>query len=726
MIEQLPPQFLNYILSNGTKLPCDAAGRVVDAHDPRNWRTYADAASCGLPVAFALTDAMGWFFLDLDKCRDGAGWRADAAAIFGSFAGAWGEVSSSGNGLHVMGRCDPARLADRRRKWDGWLECYTGGRFIAFGGTGWQPIGGMATGQDFTDHLLRLVPQRADLGELPEGVDPAYTGPADDAELLRRAMQSGSAGSAFGMRASFADLWEARPEAMRRLYPSADGGFDHSVADAALMAHLAFWTGRDLPRMDRLFRQSALMRDKYATRADYRRDTIGNAARLCKRVYDTPVPVVAVSAAHEMYLTLPEMQDHFKGCVYIRDTHRIMIPGGVMLKPEQFNASYGGHMFQMQADGTKPTAKAFEAFTENRAAKFPKVSRPIFDPKRAPGEIVGDGVNTYWPADVTMTPGDISRFTGLLEKLLPDAGDRAILTAYLAAVVQYPGVKFQWAPVLQGCEGNGKTLVFSTVAYAVGAQYCHSPKADQLAEKFNGYLEGKIFVLVEEVHMQGKREMLDVLKPLITNVQIEIRGMAQEKRMIENLANWGFCTNHRDAILKSRGDRRYAMFFTAQQDVDHLARDGMSGQYFPALYRWLREEGGYAAVAHWLANYPIPAHLNPATECHRAPTTSSTGAAIAAATGTIEREVAEACEDNTKGFRGGWISAWALDRLMREKNFRISRQRTVEMLHEMGFVEWGRAPRPLMEEDQKRPMIYRRETGGTFDDYCRAQGYFSN
>ena len=43
-------------------------------------------------------------------------------------------------------------------------------------------------------------------------------------------------------------------------YPAFDGagGFDHSSADAALMSHLAFWTGKDMPRMDRLFRRSAL------------------------------------------------------------------------------------------------------------------------------------------------------------------------------------------------------------------------------------------------------------------------------------------------------------------------------------------------------------------------------------------------------------------------------------------------------------------------------------
>ncbi len=38
---------------------------------------------------------------------------------------------------------------------------------------------------------------------------------------------------------------------------------DHSRADAALCCMLAFWTGGDVERVDRLFRRSGLMRNKW-------------------------------------------------------------------------------------------------------------------------------------------------------------------------------------------------------------------------------------------------------------------------------------------------------------------------------------------------------------------------------------------------------------------------------------------------------------------------------
>jgi hypothetical protein len=752
----LPPRFLNYlrVLNPATgkydKIPCDPSGRAVNAHDVSNHMTFEQARAHATfsddptkpyGVAFDLRAEDGWFFLDLDKCRDAAGnWSAEAQAIFLSFTGAWGEVSQSGNGLHIMGRCDPARLKDRRNKFDGWKEFYTDARFIAFGRGGWLPINN-STGvdRDWTEQLLRVVPQREHLGELPEGVDPAYTGPSDDSALIALMLRSsGGAGAAFGMRATVADLWNAKADVLAKFYPSYSGvagEFDRSSADAALMSHLAFWTGKDMPRMDRLFRLSGLMREKYANREDYRRDTIQGAARLCKTVYDRPrtmpgmksaptATATADDAVAQMYLTVPEMHEYFKDCIYIQDMHRVMLPDGRMMRSEQFNAAFGGHEFQMRPDGSKPTDEAFKALTQNKATRFPQAQRPCFRPDLPPRLILPDGsVNTYIPPAVAMTEGDVTPFLSLMGKLLPDAGDRAILLAYMAAVVQYPGVKFQWAPVLQGCEGNGKTALMSTVAYAVGENYTHSPKADQLSEKYNGYIECKVFIMVEEIHMAGRREMLDVLKPLITNLRMEVRGMAQEKRMVHNLANWAFCTNYQDAVIKSRNDRRYAIFFTAQQSAADLVRDGMSGEYFPNFWDWLRA-GGYAAVAHYLTHYAIPADLNPAGSCHRAPITSSTEAAVEISQGGLESDIVEAAENNTPGFRGGWASSWAVQKLAKDRGVRIGRNKFKDILESLGYRPAGRAIYPISREDDLRPVLYAKPGVNTgVREYERAQNY---
>ena len=72
-------------------------------------------------------------------------------------------------------------------------------------------------------------------------------------------------------------------------------GKSHSEADAALCAMLAFWCGGDIEQMDRLFRQSALMRDKWE-RDDYRTATLTKAVTMCSEFYK---PVGRSSAADD-------------------------------------------------------------------------------------------------------------------------------------------------------------------------------------------------------------------------------------------------------------------------------------------------------------------------------------------------------------------------------------------------------------------------------------------
>jgi len=570
---------------------------------------------------------------------------------------------------------------------------------------------------------------------LSTGPDPRYTGPEDDDELIAKMLASqGSLGAIMGGKLTIKELWHADqwPWKLAEQWPSdKDDVYDRSKADAALMSHLAFWTGKDAPRMERLFRRSSLMREKF-NRRDYREGTITKAVSLCSRVYDyaptnqptAPVSPGAATDTGSEILTIGEQVEYFKGCVYVRSSHRVMIPNGDMLKPEQFKTWYGGKKFMMSAGGTEPTKNAFEAFTENRAWVFPKVSGTCFRPRATPGAIIEDKVNIYFPVEHDFTPGDVGPFLDLLTKLLPTKRDRDILLAYAASCIQNPGVKFQWAPVMQGVEGNGKSVIMKCVEHGIGEKYYHEPAANDLANPFNSYIENKLFIGVEEVYIGDRRELLDTLKPLITNSRIEVQPKGVDKYMVDNYANWWFNTNHRDAVTKTGNDRRYAIFFTAQQTYDDIVRDGMGGLYFPRLWDWLRA-GGFDHVAHYLLTYAIPAELDPAGLCHRAPLTSTTDQAIAATMGRAEQEVMEAVELNMPGFRGGWVSSHRLGLLLKDKGVKMAPQRVKSMMEGLGYMTHGRVGSPLMEEDLARPVLYLKpfDASATVDDYRRAQGY---
>lgn len=745
-LEGLPNQFINWYEqprvdgSGVDKIPCSPSGVKIDANDPKNWMTLEGAKATGMKVAFAISENDPYFFLDLDKCATNGEWSREAMVIWQSFKGALGEVSISNSGLHIIGKCDKSKLLGKRNKWDGWLEFYIKGRFIAFGDRGWNPVSARSWDhdKDWTDQLLKFVPDRPEMGDLTTEVDPSYTGPEDDNELIEKMLNSkGGAGVAFGAKATVKQLWEADP-ALCKIYPSFQGDvntFDHNAADAALMAHLAFWTGKDAPRMERLFRRSALMRPKFE-RGSYRIPTMNGAVMMCKKVYDAPKKS-SDNQSFESLLTVEEQKKHFDGCVYILDQHRMLTKDGRVLKPEQFNAMYGGHIFQMQDDNTKPEKKAFTAFTESRSYRFPKVHTSCFDPNIKGGEIVNDcglsSVGTYFPEDVDIRNGNIDRFFEFMQKLIPDQNDRNILISWMASVVQNPAKKFQWAPVLQGAEGNGKTFLMNCVAHAIGESFVHRPNPEQLTATHNGWMDRKLFVIVEEFHMRDRRDVLDGLKTKITNEYLPLRAMHQDERTIKNFTKFGFCTNYMDAVLKNQNDRRYCMFFTAQQEYSDIIKDGMSGQYFPNLYDWAKSDG-FAYVAHYLLNYKIPEQLDPAKWSVRAPMTTSTGKAIEKSLGMIEREIIEAIDENIVGFKGGFISSVMLSRLMERKRFKVSLNKRGDMLKSLGYIKHpglkdGRATSVMIQEESKRPVIFIHKDlkigDDPINDYMKAQGYTS-
>jgi hypothetical protein len=81
-----------------------------------------------------------------------------------------------------------------------------------------------------------------------------------------------------------------------RLWNADTAGYaSQSEADMALCCHLAFWTGKDASRMDSLFRQSGLYRDKWE-RQDYRERTIAKAIERTTETYNPGQPYAAREA----------------------------------------------------------------------------------------------------------------------------------------------------------------------------------------------------------------------------------------------------------------------------------------------------------------------------------------------------------------------------------------------------------------------------------------------
>lgn len=268
------PQWVNG--EPGTKIPINAkTGGRADTTDSSTWATITVARKradrAGLKIGYVFSADDGLHGLDLDHCRDPETGRIEpwARAIVDSYPTYW-EVSTSGTGLHGFGRGTlPAGGHKKPMPNGGKIEMYDRGRYFIV--TGDHLEGTPGTIQDAQDALNTL--HRDTFPPAPPKPPTAPHSPVsmDDSELIERMMKGANG---FQVRA----LWDG----------STDGhGGDDSAADLALCNHLMFWTGNDMARTDRLFRQSGLMRDKWdEQRGDrtYGGITLGNAVQ--SKTYD--------------------------------------------------------------------------------------------------------------------------------------------------------------------------------------------------------------------------------------------------------------------------------------------------------------------------------------------------------------------------------------------------------------------------------------------------------
>lgn len=740
------------------KAPVDyRTGKPANAHDPNNWATQEQIAALGpdFGLGAVLTEGARIAVIDVDGCRDpqtGA-ISATAQALISMLPGAYVEISISGRGIHIWFSYTGV-MPQHAARTAGVGEFYHRDRYICIGAPYEAP--GFTQGSLSADQtaVLPLIiaaffPAGATVAggdefDLSAGPCEGWNGPTDDGELLRRAMQTKSAASAFAGKASFSDLWLRNVPALAESYPDAKGReFDESAADSALAKHLCFWTGEDGERIERLMRQSGLVRDKY-DRDDYLPRTINRAIAVGGDVLQDKLPGVTSGATSEAgaalsadgigaveaprprggsgFITREQALEHFKGCVYIESMNRALTPDGAIIKPDAFSVRYGGFSFVMGEQNDKVSEDAWKAWTQNKAHTCVTAFSTCFRPELPLGSIVTRNgqryVNTYVPLNIERKAGDASPFLNHLAKLLPDQRDAQIFLSYMAACVQHQGTKFQWAPMLQGVQGNGKSFFSYCVEAAVGPRYTHWPKAKKLAKDFNNWMTGKVFYAVEDIYVpDSKREVMEDLKPMITGRSMEIEAKGVDQVTADICGNFIFNSNHKDGVIKSDSDRRFCMLFTAQQSIEDLARDGMiHNDYMKDLYGWLRQGGGFAIVNEFLFTYPIAAEFNPARDCQRAPFTTSSVEAIRASKGTVEQEIEEAIEQGLQGFCGGWISSIMFDRHLENAGMasRISRGKRRQVLDEMGYIVHPSLPggrvNNVVTPDNSRPRLYIHKT----------------
>jgi hypothetical protein len=267
--------------------------------------------------------------------------------------------------------------------------------------------------------------------------------------------------------------------------------------------------------------------------------------------------------------------------------------------------------------------------------------------------------------------------------LIAEESFRAILMDWLAYLVQFPGQKVRWAVLLQGGEGCGKTFLSDAMAAILGARHVNVVDPSAVFQNWNEWAFGYQLVTLEEIRVTGKNrhEVMNKMKPLITNKVISISERNRNQRTVENVSNYILFTNHHDALALSAGDRRFMVLKSPLQTKTQVAALG-GKKYFERLYRMLETQA--AGLRHFFENWKIdsefpvngPAPLTPYHEEMQTETMNE-----------LEAVVREFLEDPSFPLiQPDLLSASALlHRIENEGRVQHTPQRVAGVLRDLGF-----------------------------------------
>jgi primase-polymerase (primpol)-like protein len=256
---RVPPELLEYkqwvlwrraeINGRVTKVPVSPwSGKAAACDKPQTWGTYRHVlyALRRFPcdgIGFVFTSADPFCGIDLDNCRTVNGIIATDALDMIRCFGSYTELSPSGTGVHILIK---AKLSGKGRR-TGHIEIYDSGRYFTISGK--HVSGTPFSIQSRQEALEGLEAELFPVASSPRTVVVTNLDLSDE-QIIERATNARN-----GDR--FMRLWAG---------DASDYGNDRSRADLALCSILAFWCGGDCERIDRLFRRSGLMREKWDRR----------------------------------------------------------------------------------------------------------------------------------------------------------------------------------------------------------------------------------------------------------------------------------------------------------------------------------------------------------------------------------------------------------------------------------------------------------------------------
>ena len=127
----------------------------------------------------------------------------------------------------------------------------------------------------------------------------------------------------------------------------------------------------------------------------------------------------------------------------------------------------------------------------------------IIEVKQGEFEAINKGIyyNTYYPSNIVAAPGDVTEILSYYKWLLGEKNWYWI-EQYIAYMIQFPGIKYRWAPVITSVEGGGKGLLAKLISAILGHHNCNTQLMyEQMVNQFSNVLMGLQFGIINELDL---------------------------------------------------------------------------------------------------------------------------------------------------------------------------------------------------------------------------------
>lgn len=200
--------------------------------------------------------------------------------------------------------------------------------------------------------------------------------------------------------------------------------------------------------------------------------------------------------------------------------------------------------------------------------------------------------NEWRDPEIIPVKGNVEPFVNHIKYLFPEVEEQNVVLDWFAYTVQYPGKKLMWMLVIIGPQGVGKSFLAAPIVGLFGKDNVNLPTNEQLHEKYTDWQKKCQVVVIEELMAVGRKDLMNRLKPVITQDVTQIREMHTPTYPYPNRFNLIGFTNHKDSLLLDGDDRRYCVLNSDARPKDSA--------YYDELWKWIDDPRNIQSLKHFL------------------------------------------------------------------------------------------------------------------------------